>query len=82
MKSSLNCDVIFELSVGARNRVLIGLSYRPIRLHSTQSDEIGSLESIFRILKKVSKFGLGLDRIYLPMQLTDWPRADDGAAAH
>jgi hypothetical protein len=30
----VNCAVIFKQSVGARNRVGIGLSYRPARLHS------------------------------------------------
>jgi hypothetical protein len=40
---------IIKQSIGARNRVGIGLSYRPARLHSLA--EFGSLESILRLLK-------------------------------
>ncbi len=41
---SLICAGILEQSVGARNRVGIGLSYRPARLH--KAGGIDSLESI------------------------------------
>jgi hypothetical protein len=40
---------IFKQSMGARNRVGIGLSYRTARLHSG----IGSLESILGLLKSL-----------------------------
>jgi hypothetical protein len=39
---------IFKQSIGARNRVGIGLSYRPAMLHSLA---IGFLESILGLLK-------------------------------
>jgi hypothetical protein len=37
---------IFKQSMGAKNRVGIGLSFRPARLHGTQPGGIGSSESI------------------------------------
>ncbi len=42
---------IFKQSMRARNRVGIGLSYRPARLHTAL--RIGSLESIFGLLKSL-----------------------------
>ncbi len=53
-KVSLLCAGIFKQSLGARNRVGIGLSYRPARLHSLAelvawTQFLGSL--------KVLKFG-------------------------
>jgi hypothetical protein len=41
----------FKQSMGTRNRVGIGLSYRPARLHSP--GRIGSLESILGLLKSL-----------------------------
>ncbi len=43
---------IFKQSMGARNRVGIGLSYRPASLHSVA--ELGSSESILGILKSLT----------------------------
>ncbi len=50
-----NCAGIFKQSMGARNRVGIGMSYRPVRLHGRaelipRNRFLGSL--------KVKKFGL------------------------
>jgi hypothetical protein len=42
---------IFKQSMGARNRVEIGFSYRPARIHRLA-------ELIPRLLKKVNEFGL------------------------
>jgi hypothetical protein len=44
---------IFKQSMGARNRLGIGLWYRPARLHSTQPGGNGSLESIHGLLKSL-----------------------------
>jgi hypothetical protein len=54
-------ELIRKQSMGARNRVGIGLSYRPARLHSLAelvlwNRFLGSL--------KVYKFGLSLERIF------------------
>jgi hypothetical protein len=43
---------IYKQSMGAGNRVGVGLSYRPARLH-TQTGGIGSLESILGLLKSL-----------------------------
>jgi hypothetical protein len=43
---------ISKQSMGARNRVGIGLSYRPARLH-IKPGGIGSLESILGLLKSL-----------------------------
>ncbi len=45
-----NCAGIFKQSMGARNRIGTGWSYRPARLDS-QLGGIGSLESILKSLK-------------------------------
>jgi hypothetical protein len=44
---------IFIQPIGARNRVRIGLSYRPTRIHTTQPGGICSLESILGVLKNL-----------------------------
>jgi hypothetical protein len=44
-KGSVLCARIFKQSMGARNRVGIGLSYRPVRLH--------------RLVKLIPSFFLG-----------------------
>ncbi len=49
----LICAGIFKQSTGARNRVGIGLSFRPARLHNTQPGGIGFLESILGLLKRL-----------------------------
>ncbi len=54
-----NWAEILEQSMGARNRVGIGLSYRPARLHRLE-------ESILLWLLKFTKFGFRLHR------LADW----------
>ncbi len=46
-----NCAGIFEQSMGARNRVGIGLSVRPARLHFLA---VNSLESIPGLLKSLN----------------------------
>ncbi len=46
-----NCAGILEQSMGARNRGGIGLSYRPARLHITQTGGIVSSETIAKPLK-------------------------------
>ncbi len=47
------CAGIFKQSIGARNRVGLGLSYRYARLHTTQPCGIGSLQSILGLLKSL-----------------------------
>jgi hypothetical protein len=54
MESKVAGAGIFKQSLGARNRVGIGLSYRPAMLHSGGID---TLESILGLLKSL-KFGL------------------------
>ncbi len=44
---------IWKQSMGARNRVGIGLSYRLASRQATQPGEIGSMESILGILKSI-----------------------------
>jgi hypothetical protein len=52
---TVHCAGIFKQSMGARNRVGIGLSYRPARLHSLVELLISSLESILLLLKSSEK---------------------------
>jgi hypothetical protein len=47
------CGGIFKQSMGVRNQVRIGLSYRPARLHTTQPGGIVSMESILGLLKSL-----------------------------
>jgi hypothetical protein len=55
---------IFKLSMGARNRVGIGLSYWPARLHSTQPGAIGSLKSILGLLKSLKIRAQDLEKFF------------------
>jgi hypothetical protein len=50
--SVLSCAEIFKQSMGARNRVGIGLPCRPARLHSL-AELVPSLESILGLLKSL-----------------------------
>ncbi len=66
----LTCAGIFKQSMGARNRVVIGMSYRTARLHS-----LAELVPWNRFLDslKVSKFGLcilyDVQKFYIPVHV-------------
>ena len=49
--------------MGARNRIGIGLSYRPARLHTTQAGEIDALAPIPGYAVLVEKVGLFLEKV-------------------
>ncbi len=51
ISSSVNSAGIFKQSMRTRNRVGMGLSYRPARLHSLAN---GSLESILGLFKSLN----------------------------
>jgi hypothetical protein len=57
--------------MGARNRVGMGLSYRPARLHSLGG--IGSLKSILGLLKslKIRAYSLTADIVYLKENIVE-----------
>jgi hypothetical protein len=46
MGTAVACAEIFKQSMGARNRLGIGLSYRPARLHSLAVLILGLLKSL------------------------------------
>ncbi len=64
LPSILSCHIYVQY-MGARNRVGIGLSYRPARLHTAQPGGIGSLESILGFLKSIKIRALSRHPFYL-----------------